>query len=204
MTRTKTSFAEGQLRQMEWRICPLFPQYEVSESGDVRRGSLKNARFGGRLKGCINQDGYLFYQLVLSAGKVGVTAHRLVIETFIGPAPTPNHEVAHNDGSRVNNHFTNLRWATRAENHADMIVHGTGLKGERNGRAVITESDVVYIRHRYREIKVLKLHGGELQALTDKYGLCRAHIIRIAKGFSWTNVPMPNPDFVHSGDGVHQ
>ncbi|WP_449411892.1 HNH endonuclease signature motif containing protein [Methylobacterium komagatae] len=42
--------------------------------------------------------------------------HRLVCEAFHGPAPTPEHQVAHADGTRWNARADNLRWATRTEN----------------------------------------------------------------------------------------
>jgi hypothetical protein len=35
-----------------------------------------------------------------------------VAEAFIGPQPSPRHQVAHYDGVRDNNHYSNLRWAT--------------------------------------------------------------------------------------------
>lgn len=58
---------------------------------------------------------------------VQVKMHRIVIETYGPPQPTPKHEVRHLDGCRTNNHIDNLAWGTRAENYADSVKHGTAV-----------------------------------------------------------------------------
>lgn len=173
--------------EMEWRVASGFPAYEVSEYGDLRR-----IKTGMRLKGHINSDGYPEYSLRNGEGrKRHVTAHSLVINSFIGSAPSPGMEIAHKDGSRLNAHWRNLRWATRQSNNDDRIGHGTTCRGERNGRAKITTEDVYAIRREYREIKRPDSNRciGELD---KKYGLTRSTIIRIAKGEYWSHVPMEN------------
>ena len=179
---------------MEWRVCPRFPAYEVSECGDVRRlitGPLRPK--GYRLKGTIDADGYLRYSFRdIEGRKVHATAYRLVAEAFIGPAPSPQHEVAHNNGSRVSAHYGHLRWALRKENDDDTIVHGTNRVGERNGRAKITEADVRFIRAEYRRVKLERIPGG-LVALERRFDLHRATIVGIAKGDSWKHIPLEVP-----------
>lgn len=174
---------------MEWRICPRFPDWEVSECGDLQRAVAGDNRpVGYRLKGSIDADGYLRYAI----GDTWVAAYRLVAEAFIGPAPSPSHEVAHNNGSRVSAHYRDLRWATRAENHADMQVHGTSRKGVKNGRAKITEDDVLFIRQEYRRVKFARDKGG-LVRLERQFGLHRATLISIANGQSWSHIPLEIP-----------
>lgn len=176
---------------MEWRPCARFPDYEVSECGDVRRRVAGVHRpVGYRLKGHINCDGYIAYAFRGQNGKKTLaTAYRLVAEAFIGPPPSPDHEVAHNNGSRISAHYRDLRWALRAENDADTEVHGTARKGENNGRAKITEDDVRFIRREYRRVKSLRIPGG-LVSLERQFHLHRATIINIATGNSWRHVPM--------------
>lgn len=179
---------------MVWRECVGFPDYEVSEHGDVRRiTASKTRQSGARLRGFIDPDGYLRFQLMDRSGaKRTVIAHRLVAEAFIGPQPSERHEVAHSNGSRIANHYSNLRWALPVENHADRVVHGTSAAGERNGRATICEADVRAIRREYREIKIAR--NGAVSDLERRFGLCRATIVRIATGKSWRHVPMDRPD----------
>lgn len=182
---------ENDIVVMEWRQCIGFPAYEVSECGDIRR--IQNSRtrkHGFRSRGFIDMDGYLRYALLdAEGGKHLAIAHRLVAEAFIGPAPTSDHEVAHNNGSRVSCYFRDLRWATRIQNDADRQVHDTSPKGERNPRAKITEEDVHFIRSEYRAIKHSQ-GTRRVAELENRFGLHRKTIINIARGNSWSHIPM--------------
>ncbi len=182
---------ERDVSAMEWRQCVGFPAYEVSECGDVRR--IQNSRTrksGWRLRGFIDVDGYLRYALFDSSGsKRLISAHRLVVEAFIGPAPSPDHEIAHNNGSRVSCFFRDLRWATRLQNDNDREIHDTLPQGERNPKAKITEADVRFIRSEYRAIKHSQ-GARSVTELTARFGLCQAQIVRIAKGHAWSHIPM--------------
>lgn len=172
---------------MEWRVCARFPDYEVSECGDVRRRLDLDINQNGRvLKGVIDPDGYIHYTLRTSQGtSSSATAHRLVAEAFLGSPPSPAHEVAHRNGSRLLNTPDNLRWALTLHNQHDRVDHGTDPKGVRNGRATITDDDVRFIRKRYREIKMAR---GRVAELDEKFTLCRSQIIRIARGEAWSHV----------------
>lgn len=170
---------------MEWRPVAGFPGYEVSECGDLRRVETL-----ARLRGYINTDGYLTYSIRDDAGvKRHVLAHRIVALAFIGGPPFSGMQVAHSNGSRINSHWRNLRWATPLENHEDRRLHGTGPVGERNPKAKITEQDVRVIRREYRKIKVPG-SGRSVTELEEAYGLHRATIVDIAQGRTWTHVPM--------------
>ena len=76
----------------------------------------------------IGKNGYPGCVLSKSAFDKTVHVHRLVAETFIGPCPE-GHEVAHLDGDRLNNTWPNLIYATRKENMAHAMEHGTTGKG---------------------------------------------------------------------------
>lgn len=75
-------------------------------------------------------------------------AARVMCELAHGAPPTPKHEAAHSCGKGhlgcVNP--KHLRWATSAENKADMLVHGTRVRGERQGAAKLTTEQVLAIR----------------------------------------------------------
>lgn len=131
-----------------WRPCPGFPDYVVSEDGFVRRIRTARGSSAGRvLRGEVMRIGYRQFSLFHGDGKRHHRlAHRLVCEAWHGPPPTAQHQAAHGDGDRLNNHFTNLRWATPTENQADKVAHGTHNRGERHGMAKLAPAQVVAIR----------------------------------------------------------
>ena len=170
--------------EMEWRCCPRFPNYEVSDCGDFRRGPGQ-FQPGRRLNGFIDPGGYIRYSIDTSEGRTQVHAHVMVAEAFIGPSPGEEYEVAHNNGSRLLNVPSNLRWATPLENVHDRFIHGTAAIGVQNPRAKITDEDVRYIRRRYVEIKVAR---GDVAELDRKFNLSRSQIIKIVHRDAWAHV----------------
>lgn len=60
-----------------------------------------------------SQHGLGYIQI--SFKKIRYFAHRLVLETFVGPAPTKK-ECDHKDRNKSNNNLDNLRWVTKREN----------------------------------------------------------------------------------------
>lgn len=74
--------------------------------------------------------------------------HVLACEHANGPKPTPEHEVAHSCGSGHKGCVNprHLRWATRVENSADKVRHGTARKGAQHPHAKLTERQVCEIR----------------------------------------------------------
>lgn len=164
--------------QKEWRTLDWLPGYEVSEDGDLRHTTRKATRPAGYvLKGCISY--YRLYKLGKGENKRIYKAHRLVCEAFHGPAPDGKPEVAHNDGNRYNNHYTNLRWASRQENDRDRVAHGTDPRGERNPRALLNWDKVREIRSRWDGTFS---HSREL---AEEYGLTVSGMVGVCKGRNW-------------------
>ena len=124
----------------EWRPAPDSP-HEVSSLGRVR-----NASTGRLLKLSPHKSGYLHVQLWRGSTFRTWLVHRLVAVTFLGPQPSPDHEVAHGDGNRHHNAVGNLRWALRAENMRDRDAHGRTAIGERNGKMKHSAETVVKAR----------------------------------------------------------
>jgi hypothetical protein len=142
---------------MEWRQS-IHPEYEVSEYGQLRslvdRYQLLDGSYrypaGKIMTGTSDPQGYVKYKL-RDAGMAGrnapsktVQAHTLVLHAFVGPKPSDDHQCAHYDGNPSNNHYTNLRWATAAENAADKVRHGN----HRLGNRVYEETDIIDMRAR--------------------------------------------------------
>ena len=92
---------------MSWVTITDFPNYEVSDAGEVR-----NVITGNVLKGRLS-NGY--HYVLLCPGKKNMKISRLVAMHFI-ENPENKPIVDHIDRDRTNNHVNNLRWATVSEN----------------------------------------------------------------------------------------
>ena len=107
--------------------------------------------------------------------------HQLVASVFVGPRPSPQHEVRHLDGNPENNLPGNLKWGTAQDNADDRESHGHTARGERQGHAKLTKKLVADIHKR--------LAAGELQRdIAKELGLCKGTISHIATGSNWAHV----------------
>lgn len=98
---------------MEWRQVVGFEGvYEVSESGAVRRLST-----GRVLRPLLNKAGRTYYHLSDRGRTEKRMGHHLVLEAFVGPGD--GLWGLHSDDDPSNNHISNLRWGTPAENATD-------------------------------------------------------------------------------------
>lgn len=106
--------------------------------------------------------------------------HRLLCEAVHGPAPSPEHEVAHSCGRGFDGcvNKRHLSWKTHPENEADKIKHGTRRSGERCNFAKLNEQQV-------REI--LLLQGRMYQReIAKKFGVSQTLISQIHRRTIWT------------------
>lgn len=94
---------------MSWKAITDYPNYEVSDAGEVR-----NVITGKIIKGALGSSGYP--RVTLCPGKKDMTVHRLVALHFI-ENPENKPMVDHIDRDRTNNHVSNLRWVTSSENN---------------------------------------------------------------------------------------
>lgn len=74
--------------------------------------------------------------------------HRVILTHTQGPPPTPHADGRHICGNKLCGNPTHLAWGTRADNEADKVVHGRSNRGERQGQAKLTVSQVREIRRR--------------------------------------------------------
>ena len=109
----------------------------------------------------------------------GEFAHRVMCELANGPAPSSKHEAAHNCGNGKGScvHPGHLRWATRKENEADKLIHGTLVTGENHHATTLRQSEVIEIRQSKGAVTG--------RALSRKFGVSPATISRIQNGQTW-------------------
>jgi len=165
---------------MQWKTVTGNPKYEVSDCGNVR-----NKKTSRVLRQHKNHDGYNLVYLYSGTKKSRKSfyVHRIVCEAFCGLQPSTRHVVAHGDGSKDNNHFTNLRWATTRENYQDSVKHGTSVTGagERNGNARLTSLQV-------KKIRDLKLAGYSSKSISDRFSVSTDMVNRIARRDRWAHI----------------
>lgn len=106
--------------------------------------------------------------------------HVVVATIKHGAKPTERHEVAHSCGNRACLNHRHLRWATRSENHMDKLLHGTLARGERQGSAKLTESQVL-------EIRELLAQGMLQREIANLYGVAQPYVseIKCRKTWGW-------------------
>jgi hypothetical protein len=118
----------GEEQVREWRdVCGwggmYVGVYQVSNDGCVRR-----VKTGWVLKQNDNGNGYRVVGLHVNNKRSNRRIHRLVAEAFI-ENPDNKPDVDHVDRNKLNNHVTNLRWATRSENCINRAGRSnTGMK----------------------------------------------------------------------------
>lgn len=174
---------------MEWKNVRDYENYQVSNTGLVRIIVGGRHKSDGELLKASNVGGYLCVTLFNGVSKKMLKVHRLVAQSFLPPPENSNQiQVAHNDGNPKHNKPINLRWATSKENLSDRINHGTALDGSRNGRAKLTEAQVLEIRRRYKPR--CKQNGANV--LAREFGVTDVAIIKAFRGENWSQTVMPH------------
>lgn len=137
---------------MSWKAYPDCSDYEVSDTGEVRRVRRVLPR-GRRVPYLLGQrqgsSGYLHVSLSINGKAINALVHRMVLRTFIGEPPTADHHGAHLDGNRLGNRLGNLRWVTAQENAAHKLAHGTA-----HSSRGLTAEQVLEMRRLYRETDI--------------------------------------------------
>lgn len=103
---------------------------------------------------------------------------------FNGPIP-PGFDVLHSCDTRLCVNPEHLRPGTHAENMLDMRERARTMRGELNGAAKLTDELVAQMRGEYRG------GDGEVQRLSDKYGVSLSVVSAILAGKTWKHVEVP-------------
>jgi len=168
-----------------WKPVPGYEGFYATADGRI--GSEWRPTKGGARKGYpiveLKQRKNLHGYLTVKAQGKAVTVHKLVAASFLGIRPD-HLQVCHNDGNKVNNRASNLRYDTAEANNKDKVIHGTSTRGENNNTAKLTEDEVWFIR------KAALLCGEDIKwrLVADQYGVSPSAISCIVVGKTWKHI----------------
>ena len=182
-------------RDEEWKpvsfegICPT-ERYEISNYGNIRR--WVEADNSWRINKPANVNGYYYFSFKTDTQKnirarVTKSVHRLVAEIFCERKSEKHSNVIHLDFNKKNNHYKNLKWATREE----MFEHSqaspkTKIAIERRKGEItnskLTETEVIRLK------KKLKRGKNPLYKIAKEFGITHTQLNRIRRGENWGHV----------------
>ena len=176
MDKIAQAYASGLINPGEfWLSIPRFPDYLVGAHGEV----ISMLRAPRKLRP-IRLGSYTGFQLRDADGnRRKAYLHRLVTEVVYGPCPD-GMECCHNDGSKANNDFSNLRWDTHANNEADRARHGTTAAGENSGTSKLTWAQVNAMR------EMRESTGAFYREIAEAFGVSTMTAYRAITGQSWS------------------
>lgn len=97
-----------------WKQIIGYPNYEVSERGDVRGPNKTTLKPQHHI-------GYATVKLKNEKKKKHFFIHTLVALAFIGPKPSEKHSVNHKNAIKTDNRACNLEWATQKQQVAHAV-----------------------------------------------------------------------------------
>lgn len=148
-------------------------RYAVSDHGRVKRLISGQCRAERILRPSTGKLGYPRVMLYRDGKQVTMLIHHAVALHFIGMRPV-GLVVDHIDGTRDNNHYSNLRYITHSEN----IRKGyDGKRGQNNPSAKYSDNVVDQIRNR-------RLAGERGCDLAREFGVSQQTVCDIVKGRS--------------------
>lgn len=157
----------------------LASEYGVSPSTITRIVNNPFAKDFFKLEPAINEDNHNQVQLCKNNIKINKLCGVLVLEAFVGPRPSPEHDCCHGKRGSLDDSLDNVYWGTKSQNNgADKFRDGTLLFGEKNHWAKLTNEDVIEIRRLY-------MIGYTQTELAKMFNITKSAIWRIVHGINW-------------------
>lgn len=129
----------------------------------------------------LNTNGYPHVRFRRDGRWAKMQVNRLVCTLAHGNPPTPAYDAAHSCGNPLCCNPRHLRWATRADNLADRVEHGTDQRGERAPGVKLTNASVQKIR---------SLQGVmSTSAIAQLFGVTQGLISQIHLRKIWKHIP---------------
>lgn len=162
-----------------WKTITDFPNYEVSNLGNIRRIRDK------KIMKQYWDVRYFRINLSHNGKKTKCSVHRLVALYHVTGQSNEKNVVNHKDGNRRNNNSDNIEWVTEHENVKHAI--DTGLrdnKGMAQTNSKLSDDDIKFIRANFK--KCDPVYGGI--PLAKRFGVYKSTIYKIVQGRAWKHI----------------
>ena len=167
---------------IERKKIPGYSRYSASIDGLIFRDERVWNYLPGIVQSRKNSQGYLSVAITSDEGvSKKLNVHVLVAAAFIGERPQGMH-VCHNNGDRLDNRSSNLRYGTPKSNYDDSVQHGTFTHGILHKKAKITDEEVLEIKKLVADCDITFKEIGNL------YGISGAKVSAIADDKAWRHV----------------
>lgn len=168
------------INNLEVKVVPSYPEYSASACGKIFRTRRKKL-MATKVK---IQNGYSseYIRICINNKPLNRKVHRMVCEAWNGTPPTPLHtDVNHIDGNSLNNHYTNLEWATKSQNQRHAVNTGLKGKGSELYNSQLTETEV-------HEICKGLTEGSRTIDLSKQYGVSKDIIRKLKAGDTYFHI----------------
>jgi len=198
-----------------WRIHPVYYCHAISNMGRVKKIRDEKGFVYNRILSSYKDNlGYIIIGLSINGHQSKCKVHRLVLEAFIGPAPTKpkRHICNHKNGKKDDNRLSNLEWVTYSQNRIHAIKIGLikinpnavrnrpkkgYAKGEKNPSSVLKEGEVWLIKKLLHEMNKKDQYVRRTQrGLTHKkiaamFKVSTNTTLDIQKNITWKHIKYP-------------
>lgn len=171
--------------QEEWKVIADFPDYSISNMGNIKSRRPWNTQKNRALtperimNPHLTHYGYRAVRLCRDDKQLDKFIHRLVMEAFVGACPV-DQEVNHIDGVKTNNRIYNLEYVTYGQQRQHAYDMGLQKKGGDKWNAILDANKVIEIRG-----LLGKITG---RRIAEIYGVSPCTICDIKKGRRWAYV----------------
>lgn len=165
--------------QAVWAFIPGFPDYVVTDQGDVWSCRQSKGKEWRRLRFYVHK-GYRHVTLYAPGSRELRTRSvaQLVLLAFVGPKPEGYESCHFPNSDPSDNRLCNLRWASRTENLRDIGRSGNKARGEDSHLAKLSNATVA-------EIRSLAASGQSYKSIGRSYGLQGSYVGRIVRREIW-------------------
>lgn len=158
-----------------WKPIKDYPNYHVSNLGNVKSLNYKKTGKEKILKGGKNKDGYLQVGLCKEGKRITHTIHRIVATAFID---NPNNlpQVNHIDENKTNNCVDNLEWCNCKYN----INYGT--RNKRVSKVQKNRKDISKLILQFTKDGEFVRRWNSVREVERELGIYHSNIINCLKG----------------------